>query len=102
MNNKNIYVNFQSMIEVKQKMDDGCNELISILNHCKQLFDETKRIYDTESGDMYRQAAIDYLKTIEEYINDNYRAYINYLDNIRKLYMDEVNKISISIGGNAE
>ena len=63
------------------------------------MFEETKAIYNTESATVYRKIAVSYLDYVERYINENIRVCVNQLNDIEKLYQDELDVIKNSIEG---
>ena len=99
MDDKNIVINLDSINSTKQLMDSECEKLLNMINQYKTMFEETKEIYDTDSAIFYRKIAVSYLELIENYINNNFKEYIDQLDDVRKIYQDEINAISKSIQG---
>ena len=99
MDNKNIVIDVNSIATTKLLMDSECDKLISLLNKYRGMFEETKAIYDTESATLYRTIATKYIDYMIEYINNNFKVYVNSLDDIKKTYVNEINTLSSKIGG---
>ena len=99
MDNKNIVIDINSIATTKLLMDSECDKLVALLNKYKGMFEETKTIYDTESATLYRTIATKYIDYMIEYINNNFKVYVNSLDDIKKTYVNEINALSSKIGG---
>ena len=92
-------VDINSIGTTKKIMDEKYNELISMINKYKEIVENTKNIYDTESGTLYRKIALGYIELVQKYINNDLKSYIDKLDEIRSVYIDEYNAIAHSIHG---
>ena len=102
MDNKNVVIDIKSIESTKKILDDNYTALLELISKYKEMVEDTKRIYDTESGTMYRTLAISYLELIERYLNNDFKPYIDRLDEINKSYMSVFNDVSQSIGGGSE
>lgn len=99
MNNKDIVIDVNSITKTNQLMNSECDKLIDQLNKYREMFDETKAIYDTESATLYRTIANKYIDYMIEYINNNFKAYVNKLNDINNIYKSEISALSEKIGG---
>lgn len=99
MNNTNVVVDIKSIASTKKMMDSDYTMLLDMFNKYKQMIEETKSIYDTESATLYRTVATGYLDLIEKYLNNDFKPYIDKLDEISNIYTNEFNAVSQSIGG---
>lgn len=93
-NKTNIVIDINNIVGIKQKMDSECNNLLGMIQKYRTMFDETKAIYDTESGTLYRKLADGYLSIVESYIKNSFLEQINRIDNIKASYDKEINAIS--------
>lgn len=98
MGNKNIVIDVNSITKTNQLMNSECDKLIALLNKYRGMFEETKAIYDTESATLYRTIADKYIDYMIEYINKNFRVYVNKLNDINKIYKSEISTLSERIG----
>ena len=92
-------VDINSIESTTKLMDDRFNELVNMISKYKEMIEDTKNIYDTESATIYRKIALGYIELIERYLNNDFKPYIDKLDEIRGIYIDEYNSISKSVGG---
>ena len=92
-------VDIGSIANTKKVMDEKYNELISMISNYKKTIEDSKAIYDTESASLYRKIAINYVDLIENYLNNDFKPYIDMLDEIKNIYIDEYNAIAKSIQG---
>lgn len=99
MNNKNIVIDVNSIDKTNQLMNSECDKMIALLNKYRGMFEETKAIYDTESATLYRTIADKYLDYMIEYINKNFKVYVNNLNDINNIYKSEISALSERIGG---
>ncbi len=80
-------------------MDGIYNELVSMINKYEETVENTKNIYETESGNLYRKIALGYIEFVQNYLNNDLKPYIGRLDEIKSVYIDEYNAIAYSIHG---
>ena len=92
-------VNIDSITNTKQAMDIMYNELLSMLNKYGDTIEDSKNIYDTESATLYRTVAISYVDLVKKYLDNDLKPYIDKLDEIKTIYLDEYNSISDNIEG---
>ncbi len=92
-------VNINSIGSTKKIMDGKFLELLSMVNKYKEIVENTKNIYDTESGTLYRMISIGYIELIEEYLNNDLKPFIDKLDDIKSIYIDECSAIAHSVHG---
>ena len=95
-------VDINSIGSTKKIMDEKHDELISMVNKYKEIVENTKNIYDTESGVLYRKIALGYIELVQNYLNNDLKPYIDRLDEIKSIYIDEYNAIAHSIQGGTE
>lgn len=99
MIDKNVVLEINSISNTKKQMDDKYNELISMMDKYKEMLEDTKNIYDTESATLYRKIGVSYVDLVEKYLNTEFKSFIDRLDEIKKVYQDEFNAISESVQG---
>ena len=99
MDNKNVVIDIKSIESTKKIMDEQFLALLSLLKDYREMIEDTKRIYDTESGTLYRTLASSYVDYVEEYLNKEFKPYVDKLDEIRNIYINEFNTVSQSLGG---
>lgn len=87
--------------DTKLKMDNNYNEIISSITKYKEMIEDTVNIYDTESGALYRKVAIAYANIVLRYLNNELKPHIDKLDEIKRIYLEEINAVSDSVGGNS-
>ena len=92
-------VDIGSIANTKKLMEDEFNELVSLINIYKTKIENSKNIYDTESGAMYRKIANGYVELVENYLNNDFKPYIDKLDEIKSIYIDEYNEILREVQG---
>lgn len=92
-------VDIGSIANTKKIMDEKYSELVSMVNKYKETIENSKNIYDTESATLYRKVAIGYIEIVEKYLNNEFKPYIDKLDEIKGIYTDEYNAIRKSIQG---
>ena len=102
MDNKNIVIDINSILNTKTIMDNRYSELLSMINKYQDMIEETKAIYDTESATIYRAIAIKYIELIKNSLNNEFKPYIDKLNEIAKIYNSEYHAISESVGGDNE
>ena len=97
--NKNIVLDIKTIPETKKLMDEKYSELIEMMNNYQKMINDTISIYDTESATLYRKLAETYINYIKGYLNNDFKNYINRLDEIEKVYQDEYTSIDNAIKG---
>ena len=93
------YIDIKSLDSTKEMLVSECNELINMIDIYKEMFEETKKIYDTESATLFRKIASFYLNYIEKYINEEFKPLINNLDDIKQAYMELDSSLTIQDEG---
>lgn len=99
MNDDVFNIDIFSIANTKKIMDEKCSELLSMINHYKDVVDNTKNIYDTESATLYRKIAFQYIELVQRYLNNDLKLYIDKLDEVREIYFDKYNAINDSVHG---
>ncbi len=99
MNNMNVVIDINSIKETKELMESECNQLIEMINKYKEMFSDTKKIFDTESAFIYRELANLYLDYVLNYIKNDFKVYLDSLDDIKKQYLDEISEVTKEIEG---
>ena len=92
-------VDIGSIANTKKIIDEKYSELVSMVNKYKDTIENSKNIYDTESASLYRKIAINYIEIVEKYLNNEFKPYVDRLDEIKSIYTDEYNAIRKSIQG---
>ena len=85
-NGYNIQFNIDDLRAMKKEMLDMCNQLEASCKECYRKIDESKRVYDTSTGDYFREKANEYVLKHHSYINDVVIPYVNELDKIINEY----------------
>lgn len=96
---KNVILEINSISNTKKQIDDRYSELVSMINKYEEMIEDTKNIYDTESATLYRKIAVSYIDLVHKYLNNEFKPFIDKLDEIKNVYMDEFNAISESVQG---
>ena len=96
---KNVILEINSISNTKKQIDDKYSELVSMINKYEEMIEDTKNIYDTESATLYRKIAVSYIDLVHKYLNNEFKPFIDKLDEIKNVYMDEFNAISESVQG---
>lgn len=94
-----VVLKINSISDTKKQMDDKYNELISMIDKYKEMIDDTKSIYDTESANLYRTIADAYIGLVKKYLNTDFKPFVDKLDEIKDIYLREYNTIFESIQG---
>ena len=102
MEKKFLIVDINSIGSTKKIMDGKFTELLAMIDKYKTMIENTKNIYDTESATLYRKVALEYIELVQKYLNNNLKPYIDKLDEIKGVYVDEYNAIASSINGGAK
>jgi hypothetical protein len=97
MNDKIVSLNIDSFTNTKSQMDDKYNELVKIVSKFKEMIEDSKNIYDTDSASIYRTIALAYSNLVEKYLNNEVKPYIDSLDKIKNVYLDELNALISSL-----
>ena len=101
MKNNILIVDTNTLEKTKKIMDKCYEELVTMINTYKKMIDDSKSVYDTESATIYRKIADGYAELILKYINNDFKPYIDGMDDIKNAYIVEYSAISKSIqGGN--
>lgn len=95
MDNK-LNIDINSIDKTKKNMINKCNELIEMFNNYKKIVDDSKKIYDTDSGNLYRTIVEQYTNLIISFINNDFIPYVNSLDEIENIYREAYKAISDS------
>ncbi len=94
-----VVLKINSISDTKKQMDDKYNELISMIDKYREMIDDTKSIYDTESATLYRTIANTYIDLVKKYLNNEFKPFIDKLDEIKGIYLNEINLDLESIQG---
>ena len=94
-----VVLKINSISDTKKQMDDKYNELISMIDKYREMIDDTKSIYDTESATLYRAIANTYIDLVKKYLNNEFKPFIDKLDEIKGIYLNEINLDLESIQG---
>ena len=94
---ENIIADIDSIISTKESMDGYCNELLSMINWFQEIIEDTQNIYYTESATLYRKIAINYIEFVRNYINNDFKEFIDRIDEVKKIYLDEVEDTSYKL-----
>ena len=81
-------VDINSIETTKNQMESSYNELIDMINKYRDMIEDTKNVYDTESGNLYRNVAVGYVEYASKYINNSLKLCIDNLDSIKKTYIE--------------
>ena len=96
---ENIIVDIDSIISTKESMDGYYNELLSMINMFQEIIEDTQNIYYTESATLYRKIAINYIESVRNYINNDFKEFIDRIDEVKKIYIDEYNRMDSFVRG---
>ncbi len=96
---ENIIADIDSIISTKESMDGYCNELLSMINWFQEIIEDTQNIYYTESATLYRKIAINYIEFVRNYINNDFKEFIDRIDEVKKIYIDEYNQMDSFVRG---
>lgn len=100
MNNSfNLVVNTDELRAMKKEMLELVNELEESCEKCYRKIDESKRVYDTSTGDYFREKANEYILKHQSYINDIVIPYINELDKIINEYDTMIMEVKSTVEG---
>lgn len=96
---ENIIADIDSIISTKESMDGYYNELLSMINWFQEIIEDTQNIYYTESATLYRKIAINYIESFRNYINNDFKEFIDRIDEVKKIYIDEYNRMDSFVHG---
>ena len=96
---ENIIADIDSIISTKESMDGYYNELLSMINMFQEIIEDTQNIYYTESATLYRKIAINYIESVRNYINNDFKEFIDRIDEVKKIYIDEYNRMDSFVRG---
>ena len=97
-NNNYLRVNNSNILETKKLMENDYNEILVLLNKYKRIIEESKEIYDTSSSLLFRKIALGYLELIINYLNNDFKPYIDKLDIVKSTYAAINNEIQSIMG----
>ncbi len=101
MEQKFVKVNIESLVSTKKLIDASFSDLLSLLKRYKKMVDNTKKIYNTETGELYRKYTNAFLDCFEKYLNKYFKSHVDELNFIIKEYDDTYEFIEASTtGGN--
>ena len=95
---ENIIADIDSIISTKESMDGYYNELLSMINQFQEIIEDTQNIYYTESATLYRKIAINYIESVRNYINNDFKEFIDRIDKVKS----RVSSIASSISGEVD
>ena len=98
-NGYNIQFNIDDLRAMKKEMLDMCNQLEASCKECYRKIDESKRVYDTSTGDYFREKSSDFVLKNQSYIIDVVIPYVNQLDVIINEYESLSSEVRQSIEG---
>ncbi len=99
MEEKFLTFDMASFVNTKKIIDGKYNELLSMVNHYKNIIEDTKKVFDTECATLYRKVAIGYIEVVQRYLDNEFKPYVDRLDEIKVIYSDEYNAIEKSVNG---
>lgn len=92
-------VDISSIATTKKIMDEKFAELLLMIDKYQTIIENSKNIFDTESATLYRKVSLSYIELVQKYLNDELKPFIDRLDEIKGIYIDEYNAIATSING---
>lgn len=92
-------VDIGSIANTKKVIDEKYDELVSMINKYKETIENSQNIYDTESATLYRKVVLGYIEIVEKYLSGEFKSYIDRLDEIKSIYIDEYNAIRKAVSG---
>ena len=94
-----IVLRINSISDTKKQIDEKYSELISMIDKYKEMINDTKNVYDTESANLYRTIADAYIDLVKKYLNTDFKPFVDKLDEVKDIYLREYNTIFESIQG---
>ena len=82
---------------MKQEMLNMCHKLDESCKVCYRKIDESKRVYDSPTGDYFREQASQFILKHQSYIADVVIPYINFLDKAISVYEDTYSRTKRSL-----
>ena len=92
-------VDISSIATTKKIMDEKFAELLIMIDKYQTIIENSKNIFDTESATLYRKVSLSYIELVQKYLNNELKPFIDRLDEIKGIYIDEYNAIATSING---
>ncbi len=94
MADKEIFVDVNNIRTTKKKIDDKYSELNEMFNHYKQMIEDTKNVYNTESATYFRDICAKYMDLNVSYLKNIFKEYVDSLDDICKIYENRIQNVS--------
>ena len=88
MNGYNIVVNSNDIKNRQVLINQKYDELYKMVQNYQKMIDDTEAIIETKSAKQYRLIAHRYLDIVLLYLNNEFKEYINKLDNVINLYSE--------------
>ncbi len=81
-----VVVDIKNLREKKKIIDEKYNELVEMFIKYQQMIEDTKQVYDTESAKYFRKIVKEYMEIAKIYLNNDFKLYIDKLDDIIEKY----------------
>ena len=98
MNQYDVVVSLDDLRELKRKMQDGILQLESACKGCYAKIDETREVFNTPTGEIFREKANENVLKSQECISGKLMPFVSLLDNIIATYEESINETAKSVG----
>ena len=95
--NYSISIDMDDLINKRKLLGEKCDELIGMFKNYGKMMDDTKAIYDTESANYLRKVSTEFLNLSLSKLENDFKGYINKLDNTIKSYSEYSNLIKETV-----
>ena len=97
MNNYSVSVDIIDLKDKKKMLDEKYDELVKMFQNYKEMIDETKEIYDTESANYFRKVADEYMNIALSKLETDFKVYLDKLNDTIKSYTEYNNLIASKV-----
>ena len=97
MNNYSVSLDMDDLVLKKKQLDEKYDELVNLFKNYGKMLDETKAIYDTNSANYFRKVAGEYMDYALVKMEQEFKGYIDKLNNTINTYTDYNNLIASKV-----
>lgn len=87
-------VDINEIRDVRAKMLEKINDILSNMNKIKNDIEESKKVYDTPSATAFRDSALEFIYSNKTYIETVLIPFVDHLNTVSACYEETINLIS--------